>query len=143
MSPFWLGRMTKAFLELPIHPRLKTSLETVPSGQLLFLTTQAGAGFTAGEFGNWFRETRRSAGIENRSAHGLRKSAATRLADAGYTEAQIKAVTGHTTSKEVERYTKARDQRLLAQGAFAAIGGTQRERILANPATKLAKNVNN
>ena len=130
---------TKAFLELPIHPGLKTSLDTVPGGQLLFLTTQAGAGFTAGGFGNWFREACRSAGIENCSAHGLRKSAATRLADAGCTEAQIKAVTGHTTSKEVERYTKARSQRLLARDAFAAIGGTQREQILANPARKLAK----
>ena len=134
---------TKAFLELPIHPRLKASLDTVPVGQMLFLTTQAGVGFTAGGFGNWFREACRSAGIENRSAHGLRKSAATRLADAGCTEAQIKAVTGHTTSKEVERYTKARNQRLLAQDAFAAIGGTQREQILANPAGKLAKSNGN
>ena len=48
-------------------------------------------------------------------------------------------MTGHTTSKEVERYTKARNQRLLAQDAFAAIGGTQREQILANPAGKLGK----
>jgi integrase len=73
----------------------------------------------------------------------LRKSAATRLADAGCTEAQIKAVTGHQTSKEVERYTKARDQRLLAQDAFAMIGGTQREQTLANPAGKLAKSSGN
>lgn len=32
---------TKAFLELPIHPRLKASVDTVPVGQMLFLTTQA------------------------------------------------------------------------------------------------------
>jgi len=130
---------TKAFLELPIHPRLKASLDTVPAGQLLFLVTQSHMGFTAGGFGNWFRGACRAAGIPDRSAHGLRKSAATRLADAGCTEAQIKAVIGHQTSKEVERYTKARDQRLLAQDAFAMIGGTQREQALANPAGKLAK----
>jgi integrase len=134
---------TKAFLELPIHPRLRPSLQTVPAGQMLFLATKSGAGFTAGGFGNWFRDAAREAGIENRSAHGLRKSAATRLADAGCTEAQIKAVTGHTTSKEVERYTKARDQKRLAQDAFAMIGGTQREQILANPAAELAKPANN
>ncbi len=93
---------TKAFLELPIHPRLAASLQTVPSGQMLFLVIQSGTGFTAGGFGNWFRDACREAGIADRSAHGLRKSAATRLADAGYTEAQIKAVTGHQTSKEIE-----------------------------------------
>ncbi len=134
---------TKAFLELPIHPRLKASLDTVPAGQMLFLVTQSHMGFTAGGFGNWFRGACRAAGIPDRSAHGLRKSAATRLADAGCTEAQIKAVTGHQTSKEVERYTKARDQRLLAQDAFAMIGGTQREQTLANLAGKLAKSNGN
>nr|WP_295238554.1 tyrosine-type recombinase/integrase [uncultured Brevundimonas sp.] len=134
---------TKAFLELPIHPRLAASLETVPSGQMLFLVTQGGAGFTAGGFGNWFRDACREAGIMDRSAHGLRKSAATRLADAGCTEAQIKAVTGHKTSKEVERYTKARDQKRLAKDAFALIGGTQGEQILANQTGKLAKQANN
>ncbi|MNH83276.1 Phage integrase family protein [compost metagenome] len=134
---------TKAFLELPIHSRLKESLDTVPVGQMLFLVTQSQVGFTAGGFGNWFRGACRQAGIPDRSAHGLRKSAATRLTDAGCTEAQIKAVTGHQTSKEVERYTKARDQRLLAQDAFAMIGGTQREQTLANPTGKLAKSNGN
>lgn len=134
---------TKAFLELPIHPRLKASLDIVPAGQALFLVAKGGAGYTAGSFGNWFRRACRTAGIPDRSAHGLRKSAATRLADAGCTEAQIKAVTGHQTSKEVERYTKARDQKRLAQDAFAMIGGTQREQTLANPAGKLAKSNGN
>nr|WP_312294499.1 tyrosine-type recombinase/integrase [Brevundimonas diminuta] len=134
---------TKAFLELPIHPRLKQSLDAVPPGQMLFLVTQSSVGFTAGGFGNWFRSACRQAGIADRSAHGLRKSAATRLADAGCTEAQIKAVTGHQTSKEVERYTKARDQRLLATAAFAMIGGTQGEQNLANPDTKIAKSTRN
>lgn len=134
---------TKAFLELPIHPRLKASLNTVQAGQMLFLVTQSSVGFTAGGFGNWFRSACRQAGVPERSAHGLRKSAATRLADAGCTEAQIKAVTGHQTSKEVERYTKARDQRLLATAAFAMIGGTQGEQNLANPNGKLAKSTRN
>ena len=134
---------TKAFLELPIHPRLKTSLDTVPATQMLFLTTQAGQGFTAGGFGNWFRDACRTAGVADRSAHGLRKSAATRLADAGCSEAQIKAVTGHQTSKEVERYTKARDQKRLAQDAFARMGGTQEEQTLANRTAELAKTHSN
>lgn len=142
--PSWFRQeKTKAFLELPIHSRVVASLETVLSGQMLFLVNRGGTGFTADGFGNWFRDACREAGITDRSAHGLRKSAATRLADAGCTEAQIKAVTGHQTSKEVERYTKARDQKRLAKGAFARIGGTQGEQNLVNSGGKLAKQANN
>ncbi|WP_461343724.1 tyrosine-type recombinase/integrase [Brevundimonas sp. GN22] len=131
---------TGAELELPIHPRLAASLSEVPANQMLFLQTQAGVGFTAGGFGNWFREACRSAGLGHCSAHGLRKSAATRLADAGASEAQIMAVTGHQTSKEVQRYTRKRDQIRLADAAMARIGGTKTEQEMANLHTQLAKN---
>jgi integrase len=53
--------------------------------------------------------------------HGLRKAAARRLAEAGCTEKEIAAVTGHTTLKEVARYTRAADQKLLAAGAVAKL----------------------
>ena len=52
------------------------------------------------------------------SFHGLRKAALTRLADAGKTVHQIAAVSGHKTLKEIERYTKAADQRRLAREAL-------------------------
>lgn len=129
---------TGAELEVPVHPRLAASLAHVPAGQMLFLVTQHGVGFTAGGFGNWFRDACRAAGLPSCSAHGLRKSAATRLADAGCTEAQIMAVTGHQTTKEVQRYTAKRDQRRLAADALARIG-TDSERELANLVTRLAK----
>ena len=38
--------------------------------------------------------------------HGLRKTAAARLAEAGCTEQEIMAVTGHVTSRMVTKYTK-------------------------------------
>ena len=50
-------------------------------------------------------------------SHGLRKAAARRLAEAGCSEKQIAAVTGHRTLKEVARYTRAADQELLAAQA--------------------------
>lgn len=130
---------TGAELTIPIHPRLAASLATVPAGQMLFIQTTAGAAYTAAGFGNWFRDACREAGLTRCSAHGLRKSAATRLADAGCSEAQIMAVTGHATSNEVRRYTAARDQRRLAASALASIGGTESEQKLANPDTRLAK----
>ncbi len=105
----------------------------------MFVTTQFGSPYTAKGFGNWFSDACREAGLSQCSAHGLRKSAATRLADAGCSEAQIMAVTGHQTTKEVQRYTRARDQRGLADGAMAKVGGTQREQILATQTDGLAK----
>jgi hypothetical protein len=53
------------------------------------------------------------------SSHGLRKAAARRLAESDRSAHQIMAITGHTTLKEVSRYTKAANQRKLAGQAFA------------------------
>ena len=38
-------------------------------------------------------------------------------ADIGCSEEEIKAITGHKSSSEVARYTKARDQKRLAESA--------------------------
>jgi integrase len=73
------------------------------------------------------------------SAHGLRKAAARRLAEAGCTAHQIQSVTGHKTLKEVERYTRAASQKSLAQSAMAMIGGTQPEQKMSNPENGLDK----
>ena len=62
-----------------------------------------------------------AAGLKSRTAHGLRKTAATRLADAGCTTKQMQAITGHATMREVERYTKAADQEKLAREAIARL----------------------
>ena len=59
--------------------------------------------------------------------HGLRKAAARRLAEAGCSTHQIRAITGHATLKEVERYTKAADQKRLAEQAIEKLKGTQTE----------------
>ncbi|MGV1986442.1 tyrosine-type recombinase/integrase [Agrobacterium sp. 22-221-1] len=69
-------------------------------------------------YDNWFRKRCDQAKLPHCSAHGLRKAAAARLADRGATEHQIMAITGHTTSKQVIRYTKAARQKVLAKSAI-------------------------
>lgn len=120
---------TGAQLSLPVMPALAASLAHVPADQMLFLPTHASVPFTAKGFGNWFSAACRSAGLPQCSAHGLRKSGATRLADAGCSEAQIMAWTGHQTTKEVQRYTRARNQKALAD---SAVMGAKRERRMSN-----------
>jgi integrase len=70
---------------------------------MTFLTTRYGRAFTAAGFGNAFREWCNSAGLPGRSAHGLRKATARRLAEAGCSASQIGSITGHKTLKEVSR----------------------------------------
>jgi integrase len=52
------------------------------------------------------------------AAHGLRKAACRRGAEAGWTVHQIASWSGHKTLKEVERYTRAADQKRLAESAM-------------------------
>jgi Integrase len=105
-------------LEIPVHPKLQKIIDASPCGDLTFLVTEFGKGFTSAGFGNWFREQCNKAGLPHCSAHGLRKAASARLAERGGTEKQIMAITGHMTSKEVSRYTKAANQKRLAKAAI-------------------------
>jgi integrase len=109
---------TGAVLAIPVHSTLKAIMDATPSDHLTFLTTQFGKPFTASGFGNWFREQCNEAGLPHCSAHGLRKAAARRLAEAGCTEHEIASITGHVSLREIVRYTKAADQARLAVAAM-------------------------
>jgi integrase len=88
---------------------------------MTFLVTEFVKPFTAAGFGNWFREQCDIANLNHCSAHGLRKAAARRLAEAGCTEHEIAAITGHASLREIVRYTKAADQKRLAAAAMAKV----------------------
>lgn len=124
---------TSARLMIPLHPELRKIINATPITNMTFLTTAYGKPFTPAGFGNWFRDRCDEAGLKHCSAHGLRKAAARRLAEAGCTNQQIKAITGHKTDKEVSRYTAAADQSRLAQEAMATAYGMEREQKLSNP----------
>ncbi|WP_274627589.1 tyrosine-type recombinase/integrase [Arvimicrobium flavum] len=113
-------------LEIPIVDELQRIIDASPTGDLNFLVTEFKKPFTANGFGNWFRDRCDEAGLRHCSAHGLRKAAAARLADQGKSEHEIMAITGHQTSKEVTRYTKAARQKVLAARAFGVpIAGSE------------------
>lgn len=108
---------TGARLLIPVHPKLKSELAHANAKHLTFITTEYGAPFSVAGFGGWFSDAARSAGLADRSLHGLRKSAARRLAEAGCSTKQIAAVTGHASLREVEHYTAAANQEQLARDA--------------------------
>jgi integrase len=124
---------TGAELEIPLHPELQRVLADCPPEHLTFLVTDAGAAYSVNGFYNSFSDWRAAARLPaGLSPHGLRKAAARRLAEAGCTSHEIRSITGHASLAEVERYTRAAEQRRLATAAIARIGKPKRERRLAN-----------
>jgi integrase len=110
-------------LTIPVHPELRRIIDATPSGGL---TSELDRPFTANGFGNRFRKWCDEAGLPSQcSAHGLRKAAASRLAEAGATELEIRAITGHQTSREVSRYTKAANQKQMAKRAMEKLIGNR------------------
>lgn len=107
-------------IDIPLHPDLANVLAGTETGAETFLVTQYGRPFSHGGFGFWFRTCCQEAGVPGR-AHGLRKALATRLADGGATAHQIQAWTGHTTLKEVERYTRAAARGKAADAGLAKL----------------------
>lgn len=105
-------------LFIPVHPELREVMDATPSGHLTFLVTEFGKPFTPAGFGNWFREQCDMAGLRHCTFHGLRKAAASRLAEIGCTSHEIAAITGHASLKEIERYTRTADRRRLAASAI-------------------------
>lgn len=104
-------------LKLKMHPSLVEALAMTDIGAPSFLRTEFKKEFSPAGFGNWFRDRCDEAGLPQCSAHGLRKAAARRLAEAGNSVNLIAAVTGHLSLKEVERYTREADQERMAAAA--------------------------
>jgi integrase len=109
---------------LPILPVLESTLKVGPCGDLTFIVGESGHPLTKESFGNLFRDACREAGVPG-SAHGVRKIAATRAANAGATVAQLEAIFGWQVGSMASLYTRAADRRRLAIEAMHKLGGTQ------------------
>lgn len=108
-------------MSLLVLSTLQASIDAAPSGHLTYMVTQFGKPFSDKGFGNWFKKRCVEADLPHCSAHGLRKALATCGAEFKLTPNQIKAITGHTTLKEVARYTQKADQKRIAAEALRTI----------------------
>ncbi|MBS1725015.1 MAG: tyrosine-type recombinase/integrase [Armatimonadetes bacterium] len=113
---------TDAKLAIPIHAELAAALSAAPRGDFVILVSGHRRAFSPKSFGNFMAKAIGRAGLPDRCVtHGVRKAAARRLAEAGCTEKEIAAITGHATLKEVARYTKAASQEKLAKAAMSKL----------------------
>jgi len=116
------AQKTKMALVIPITTELETAINAAaPSEHMVFLINERGRPFTADSFSGWFAKCCEEVGLPHCSAHGLRKAACRRLADAGCTALEIASISGHASLKEVARYTAQADRAKLARSAVAKI----------------------
>lgn len=107
----------KIIVTLPILDVLQATLEAGPVGDKTWIVGTRGKPFVKEAFGNAFSEAAGEAGVE-KSAHGVRKIAATIAAENGATEAELDAIFGWTGGRMAAHYTRlANRAKLAAQAA--------------------------
>ncbi len=124
---------------MPISSELAEELSKLPRNSLIFLTHSGGKPYKPETFGNWFKDRCVEAGLVNCSAHGLRKSLATLMANSGKSPDEIRAVLAHKTNSEGMTYTKKADRARLADSGLAGLSGTKTEQPLSNLSGRLGK----
>jgi integrase len=110
-TPVWLRML----------PVLQKTLDAGPCGDLNFVVGETGRPLGAESFGNAFRQACRAAGVR-KSAHGLRKIAATRAANAGATVAELESMFGWAGGNMASHYTRSADRKRLALSASHKLG---------------------
>jgi integrase len=99
---------------IPVLPELAEILAAGPLGELSVIASKKGQPLRKEVVGNLFKEACIAAGIRGKSAHGIRKAAATRAANNGATVSTLEAIFGWEGGQMAALYTKAADRRRLA-----------------------------
>lgn len=109
---------TGTWVHIPVLDILQRTLDAGPVGEQNFICRQDGSPYVKESLGNVFKEACVAAGVPNKSAHGLRKVAATRAAENGATVNELMSIFGWTNIAEAELYTRSADRKRLAARAM-------------------------
>lgn len=99
---------------IPVLPELAEIIAAGPVGELSIIASKKGQPIRKESLGTMFKEACKAAGIPKKSAHGIRKAAATRAANNGATVATLEAIFGWEGGQMAALYTRAADRRSLA-----------------------------
>lgn len=128
---------TGTWVYIPVLPELQATLDAGPTGDMAFIGNALTGGSLKKEvLGNLFAEACRAAGIK-KSAHGLRKAAATNVADRGGTDSELDALFGWEDGQTSKIYTKASNRKRLATRAGAKLSRTETETSIPSPDHKV------
>lgn len=121
---------TSNAIDVPIVEPLREALDAGPLGRVLLLETKDGEAYTPKGFYGMMKKACRAAGIPHCTPHGLRKSAARRCREAGCTDDEGMAITGHKSVREYRRYAGEDPRGDRADAAMV--------KVMANRSRKLA-----
>ncbi len=108
------------YVEIPMVPSLHEATRASKIQGGTYLLNKYGRPMkTAGVLGQMFKRWNHQAGIEGKTAHGIRKSVATILADMGFSQYHVMSVLSHTEAQTSEIYTKQVNRRDLAREAMS------------------------
>jgi integrase len=114
-------------VEIPMLAPLKATIEAGPTGDLAFIVTRRGTPWNKGALGIYFSDSARAADVSGKSAHGLRKAAATRAAENGATERELEAIFGWSGGRMATLYTRSANRSRLAAGAIDKLDRAETE----------------
>ncbi len=115
---------TGVVVTFPVLQELADAIAATQCGDLAFVAKRNGAPLTVSAFSAMFDSACRAAGVDA-TPHGLRKSAAARLANAGASVAQLEAVFGWTGGAMASHYTRSADRIRLAREAMAKLAKSE------------------
>jgi integrase len=121
---------------LPVLPELQATLDAGPTGDLAFIATTSGNPMAKESVGTLFREACLAAGVR-KSAHGLRKAAATNAANHGATVAQLEAIFGWEGGRMASLYTRSANRKFLAASAMSKLSRTETGTSIPAPSGKV------
>jgi integrase len=120
---------TKARVWVPLHERARVMLDDLPRTRAgTILTRPDGGAWKIDHFRHAMSNQIRDAGLTGIVTHGLRATATKWLAEAGCSEREIMAITGHTNSAMVGRYVREADQKQRARSAANKVNRYHLER---------------
>lgn len=109
-------------VEIPMLSVLKKTLDAGPCADMAFICGASRKPLVKEAFGTMFRLACREAGIL-KSAHGIRKAAATRAANEGATVAELEALFAWSGGGMASLYTRSADRAKLARNAAKKMSG--------------------
>ena len=107
-------------VEMPLLPQLKETIEAGRPATLPLSSPGAARLGTRARWGPNLSTAARAAGVVGKSAHGMRKAAATRAAENGATERELEAIFGWSGGRMATLYTRAPTAAGLRRGPSAS-----------------------
>lgn len=126
----WKAAKTGKAVLIPVVEPVQEAIDAMPEGSIgkeTLIVTEFGKPFSRAGFGNWFGDRCRDAGLEGRTAHGLRKALAIRAASINVSQQGLKALGQWENDEEVRTYAENANRNRMAEEALLAVVAWERE----------------